>query len=113
MNVELEELYNHRVVTDIRQSKWMIRRTFKCAGHKLRVTIAHDPYMFQCDYYLEVFSPTELKWNRIHTEASDGWYRVIDALDTNKLTPEQWEQIDMMTQRMVLAGSDLLEGVEA
>lgn len=111
--IGLEELIAHRSVTDERQSVWQIRRTFLWAGHKMRVTIHHDPYEFQADYYLELFNPRDLKWNRVHTEATEGWYNAIGALNTGRLTAEQWNQIDRLVDRMVSIGQDLLEGVEA
>jgi hypothetical protein len=111
--VGLEELLAHRTTTDIRQSKWTIRRTFTWCGHKMRVTVAHDPYEFQADYYLELFNPRDLKWNRVHTEATDLWYSEIDALNTDRFTVEQLNTIDQLVDRMVSIGQDLLEGVEA
>lgn len=109
----LDELFQHRVVSDERQSRWLIRRTFTWAGHKLRVTIHHDPYMFQADYCLELFNPRDLKWNRVHTEPSEAWYNAIDCLNTGKMTAEQWDQVDALVNRMVAIGQDLLEGVDA
>jgi len=108
-----DELVQHRVVSDERQSRWMIRRTFDHNGHKLRTTIHHDPYEFQADYYLEVFNKRDLAWNRIHTEAPGGWYKVVGATSTGRLTPERWEQIDALAERMLAVGQDLLDGVEA
>lgn len=44
--------------------------TYKAAwthssGIKVRVNVKSDSYAFQCHAYLEAFSPTEQKWNRV------------------------------------------------
>lgn len=35
------------------------------AGHKVRIRIRSNPYDFQCHAYADVWSATDLKWNRI------------------------------------------------
>lgn len=109
----LVELRTHGVVTDIRQGKFTIRRTYAWSGHKIRVTLNQDPYEFQCDYYVELFNPRDLAWNRVHSEPNEAWYSRVRALSTEHLKPEQWENIERLFDRLVSVAQDLLEGVPA
>jgi hypothetical protein len=108
-----EELLSHRVVTQARQSVWDVRRTYTFNGHKLRVTIHHDPYEFQADAYLDVFSARDLKWNRVHTLPTEEWYEFLDVLFIEKFSVQNLRDIDAVCERLVGIGCDILEGVEA
>lgn len=107
MSARLEELEQHRVVTDVRQSVWTVRHTYTYGEHKIRATVHMDPYKFQSDFYAEVFSPVTLSWNRVHTE-SESWYDGIHALSSDRITVEQWETIESLMLHMVSVAQDLL-----
>lgn len=49
-----------------RQS-WKRETTVSWHGHKIRAVIDRDSYDFQSRIYSEVFSPSELKWNRVQS----------------------------------------------
>lgn len=106
--MEISELKEHATITDTRQSVWTRRRTFAVGEHKVRTTVHNDPYKFQADFYVEVFSPMTLSWNRVHTASSDDWYSLIDALSTARLTGSQLQHLDSLEMHMVMNARDLL-----
>jgi hypothetical protein len=105
---DIQELEQHKTVSDTRQSVWTRRRTFVVAGHKVRTTVHMDPYKFQSDFYVEVFSAASLSWNRVHTESSDDWYDTLHALSSARLTGSQLEHLDSLEMHMVMNARDLL-----
>lgn len=105
---DIAELKQHATTSDTRQSVWTRRRTFVVADHKVRTTVHMDPYKFQSDFYVEVFSPTTLSWNRVHTESSNEWYDTIHALSSERLTGSQLEHLDSLEMHMVMNARDLL-----
>lgn len=83
------ELENLRTQDQTRQSCWVSKRTWEMGGHKVRTVVRHDPYKFQADYYVEAFSPTNLKWSRLDTASRDEWHEQVDALWLDERIKEQ------------------------
>jgi hypothetical protein len=109
----LQELTDHRVAQDTRQSCWLVRRTFTDNGHKIRVSLKNDSYEFQSDYYVEVFNPTELKWNRVHAASNSEWHSRVDALSLERMSVEVDAQVGRLVMHLVSVAQDLLEGIPA
>lgn len=42
-----------------------LHEVLKLNDHKIRIIIDSDSYKFQCSAVVDVFHPTELKWNRL------------------------------------------------
>lgn len=102
-----KELTSHYTVSDTRQSVWTVRRTFLVNDHKVRATVRMDPYKFQSDFYVEVFSELGLAWNRVHTETSE-WWETLHALSSGHLKPGQRDDLDTLVHHMVSIAEDLL-----
>ena len=49
------------------QQGWLREVTTRIGEHKVRVTIYRDSYDFQSLLYVDVWSPTALKWDTIKT----------------------------------------------
>lgn len=45
---------------------WTRKTSVQWGGHKIRSTITRDSYAAQSHLFVEVWSPAELKWNRVH-----------------------------------------------
>ena len=77
----------HKTLSMGRQSA-NYQETLQLGTAKLRILIARDSYDFQSTAYLDAFSPTEMKWNRIAfiphaimatNKAVDYWARATEA----------------------------------
>jgi hypothetical protein len=108
-----QELATHRVTNDIRQSCWLIRRTYVCNGHKIRVSLRNDAYEFQSDYYVEVFNSHDLEWKRLHAASNNEWHSAVDALSLDRMKAEAWDACERLINHLVRVAQDLLEGIPA
>lgn len=105
--MDIEELKDHRTISQTRQSVWDVRRTYKVGDNKMRVDIHHDPYEFQAYAVLELLSP-DLKWNVVHTLPTSAWYSHLNVLYVEKFTAEHLEAIDEINEILTKIGKDLL-----
>lgn len=62
----------------------------KASGNKLLLKIYSDSYDFQCYAHIDIYNPTDLKWNRLHsipfalmTTPDKAIYRIPHGSDAN------------------------------
>lgn len=113
ITADLRELIAHRVEQQVRQSVWDIKRTFTWCGHKIRVTIHHDPFDFQAAYFVELFNSRDLKWSRVHDAETSLYHKRIDTLWLKKMPAETRDEVELLISYLVTVAQDLLEGVDA
>ena len=46
---------------------WIREVTYNLSGQKVRVTVYRDSYDFQSRIHVDVWSPTDLRWNTVQT----------------------------------------------
>src|SRR5687768_10764509 len=82
------------------QQTWRRQTTVTWRGIKIRTTVERNSYDFQSRIHSEVFSPAELKWNRLQTlEGADhghlpSAYTKDDAEGNGKILAETQQVVD-------------------
>jgi hypothetical protein len=90
---------------------WTREVTVTWAGHKIRARVERDSYDFQSRIYSEVFSPAELKWNRVqtlpgadHKDLVSGYERDHDKI---------YASSERLVEQLLAYAQQILEGVTA
>jgi hypothetical protein len=86
------------------QQGWKRVVTCNLNGHKVRVTIYRDSYIFQSRIYSEVWSPATLSWNQVERRAGEDYAELPNAYSLNG--PRNTDQARV---QLTLATDELFE----
>jgi len=90
---------------------WTREATLDWNGVKLRVHVERDSYDAQSRIYSEVFSPAELKWNRVQSLSGKDHADLPSAYEKDE--PRIFSETNALVNEMIAYAQMILEGVNA